>query len=401
MEFQRNLIKKILSNYNIPVKQRAEYLKEYADKITYDDQTAIFIKDENDFKYLLIIENKVTRNSGYLVPYGKYKIKILVEENREYFSKFYYDKEDGVIIKSIINNNKYWVTEDGKVVSLNNKKILSSRINNRGYYSCIIYDTKNKKYKNYVIHRLVAEAFIPNPNNKPEVNHIDGVKTNNHYTNLEWCTSSENQIHAYKLGLQKSKKGQESHRAKFTNKEILEIRKLFNLNIMDVKKIANLYNVSVRTIWNILEYNTYKNSTDEKEIPKYISLSRTERGGENYRTAQLTNRQANEIRELYINEQKTIPELSKLYNVKSRVIWKILQYKTYKTNEKYSKIYTTMNKNERKGCYASLAKLTNEQANEIRELFKSGKYTHQQLADIYNVKRLVILNIVNNKTYIL
>ena len=46
-------------------------------------------------------------------------------------------------------------------------------------------------------------------------------------------------------------------------------------------------------------------------------------------------------------------------------------------------------------------KLTNEQAKEIRELHKSGKYTHQQLADIYNVKRLVILNIVNNNTYIL
>ncbi len=60
---------------------------------------------------------------------------------------------------------------------------------------------KNGTYKQEMTHRLVAKTFIPNPNNLPVVNHIDGNKNNNHVTNLEWCSHSQNRQHAYDTGL--------------------------------------------------------------------------------------------------------------------------------------------------------------------------------------------------------
>lgn len=75
----------------------------------------------------------------------------------------------------------------------------SAKVNNRGYLSTTL--CKNSKYQHFAIHCLVARAFIPNPENKGYVNHKDGNKLNNSVSNLEWVTMSENNKHAYKIGL--------------------------------------------------------------------------------------------------------------------------------------------------------------------------------------------------------
>lgn len=79
------------------------------------------------------------------------------------------------------------------------QKLLKHRDNGHGYL--LVSFTLNKKSKNKYIHRLVAEAFIIKPEGKTQINHIDGIKTNNHVSNLEWCTGSENNFHAYRTGL--------------------------------------------------------------------------------------------------------------------------------------------------------------------------------------------------------
>lgn len=105
----------------------------------------------------------------------------------------------------------YQISNFGRVKSLPKKngnsyqeeRILKPK-NNQGYMQVNLY--KNKKCKSIVIHRMVAKAFIKNEYNKREVNHIDGNKANNRVDNLEWCTPSENQKHAYRIGLKGRRK---------------------------------------------------------------------------------------------------------------------------------------------------------------------------------------------------
>lgn len=84
----------------------------------------------------------------------------------------------------------YAITSCGKVWSYRSQKFLKGTPDKDGYLRLTL--TKNGKKNNYFIHRLVAEAYIPNPENKPQVNHLDEIKTHNYIGNLEWATSKEN-----------------------------------------------------------------------------------------------------------------------------------------------------------------------------------------------------------------
>ena len=94
----------------------------------------------------------------------------------------------------------YLVSNLGNVKTLlTRKKLLKPAYDKDGYLR-VALTTKDNKRKNYYVHRLVLSAFVPNTENKPCVNHIDGIRDNNKLENLEWCTFSENEKHKYKLG---------------------------------------------------------------------------------------------------------------------------------------------------------------------------------------------------------
>lgn len=106
----------------------------------------------------------------------------------------------------------------------------------------------NGKVQQVCIHQLVARAFLPNPENKPQVNHIDGDKSNNKVTNLEWVTASENNYHACKTGLRKV--GEEHHKAKLKEAEVKEILHLLSEGYSS-GEIAPLYRVNKSLIKKI------------------------------------------------------------------------------------------------------------------------------------------------------
>lgn len=104
----------------------------------------------------------------------------------------------------VLDGVEITVFENGTVVI--NNAIKRPGCNGCGY----LYLRVKPCGKLYKVHRLVAMAFIPNPENKPQVNHIDGNKSNNHYKNLEWCSVKENIVHAWKTGLNKARYGKDS-----------------------------------------------------------------------------------------------------------------------------------------------------------------------------------------------
>ena len=122
---------------------------------------------------------------------------------------------------------RYEVSEDGKVrrlivASRTNEKILKQQVLPNGYaYVALCSGYKNQMFR---VHRLVASAYIPNPNGFLQVNHKDGCKTNNHFSNLEWCDQSHNMKHAFDTGLESRPQGEKNARAVLTEKDIIEIR---------------------------------------------------------------------------------------------------------------------------------------------------------------------------------
>lgn len=94
----------------------------------------------------------------------------------------------------------YEITTSGRIISSFKRHVeLTPRLNKGGYLYVNLYNDKGRKTKK--IHRLVAETFIPNPNNLPQVNHKDGNKLNNRVENLEWCDQPQNTKHAVEHGL--------------------------------------------------------------------------------------------------------------------------------------------------------------------------------------------------------
>lgn len=148
-------------------------------------------------------------------------------------------------IKSANRGGKYFKPE----------KILANAVDNSGYVRLLL--AKEGVKKKLKLSRLVALCFIPNPENKPYVNHIDCNKLNDTYTNLEWCTQVENVKHAYENHLRSSNKGKR-HAYHFSHEKAKEVREIYKLKQLNQREIAEKYQVSIATINGIINNKIWK-----------------------------------------------------------------------------------------------------------------------------------------------
>ena len=160
--------------------------------------------------------------------------------------------------------DRFEVSNMGRVRNIHKKNILKSYIPNNGYHTLRIY-VGDGKARNFSIHRFVAEAFIPNPEHKPQVNHIDGDKQNNNVENLEWVTARENAIHAFNAGLRTSI-GSNHPNSKLTETMVSEIKKDYvrGSRQYGARPLARKYGVDQKAIYSIIHNETWTHVKAER-----------------------------------------------------------------------------------------------------------------------------------------
>ena len=154
-------------------------------------------------------------------------------------------------MRNISGFDDYCINEFGEIYSLKTKMYIKPSDNYNNYK--VITFRKDGIKKQFRLHRLVAETFLPNPNNKSQVNHIDGNKANNHVSNLEWATPLENNIHAYQTGLKKGNK-------KGNKKGKLVINLQNGIIYNSATEACKATNINLNTFMGYLNGN-YKNKT--------------------------------------------------------------------------------------------------------------------------------------------
>ena len=214
----------------------------------------------------------------------------------QYIPSFDYEKE----VWKKIGNTEYDVSDYGRI--RRGDRILAGSCHSDGYIFI------NINGKQTPVHRIVATEFIPNPNNKPEVNHVDGNKMNNSVKNLEWVTRKENMKHAIKTGLQP--KTINTYKGKFTEEQREEIKKLWNSGKYTKRELSRRFKVSHTCICDIINnkyhYATNINLFEEVARPTVDTL--------------------NELRDCYIRETDKIK--------KKKIWYAILQMLPNSYNQK-------------------------------------------------------------------
>ena len=157
----------------------------------------------------------------------------------------------------------YFVRSDGKIFSTKNigrgkyHKEITQYLRRDGYPVVTLGPNDHRVQK--TVHRIIASTFISNPENLPEVDHIDNNKENNDVTNLRWISSFENKSRIPYESRSKNRIGSKNGNSKLTEEDVIQIRKMYESGNYTVSKLAELYNCGWTTISHIIKHETWKN----------------------------------------------------------------------------------------------------------------------------------------------
>lgn len=219
-----------------------------------------------------------------------------------------------------IDKKRYLIYPNGTIVdTYKNTKpkfyIIYPKDHHGGHYDTGYYGVSlrtNRGTKTFMVHRLVATMFIPNPNNLPMVNHKDGIKTNPDVSNLEWCTAKHNNIHAVENGLRPI--GENAKNAICSEQQVIKICELLSTKRYKNTEISNIVGVPEYIVRNIKKRNSWVRQSEgyEFEIQQRIDENK-----------------AREICE-YIELGFKLKEISKMLNVTHKTVLNIRDGNTWK-----------------------------------------------------------------------
>ena len=268
---------------------------------------------------------------------------------------------------------KYKISNLGRIWSEHTNKYIKPHLRSKDINAYMKVELFNEEgSKSMALHRLLAEAFIPNPDNKCCVNHKDGNKTNNHLANLEWVTYSENSQHATDTGL--SPIGIERTSAKLSEQDVSEIASLLQSSDLSFNAIGNKYNIDSGVIRDIHRRRSWSHLTKD-----FIFADRSGH-------IKLSDDDVKKIAKLFLETTKNNKEIAEEFGVSDTVIGRIRrrQLHTDVTKDIEGDFFGKIDYAERPKPSNTL--LTKDQVIEICERMSKEKPNFSAIARDYGLK---------------
>ncbi len=211
--------------------------------------------------------DKIFRDEKSVELFGRKESELTISERillGKYIKSYLFPIWSNVTIRGY--NTMYIINDIGHIINLKTGKNIHPSLDRKGY--CSIKLKYDERFITTFIHRLVAQAFIPNPENKPEVNHINGNKLCNWVGNLEWVTSKENIAHAFQNGLRTISVGENANSSIYSDEQIHSVCKLLESG-MSIRDVSNKTGVTYHSVAGIRSGRCWRNISEQYSIRQY------------------------------------------------------------------------------------------------------------------------------------